>query len=231
MRSAEIHPIQAGIMRELFFRDSLHFAEINVDAIPSDQFSYHLRQLLKYGLIEKNEDSQYALSVMGKSRAIMLAPNEGGYIEQGFLAVRVVLSKEEDGQQYFLLQKRTVVPYKGTLATPGDKVLFGEDMYDAARRAIFQQTDLECDVSLSGLKHYKDSYLGRVVQDKYFFVFHATYRKGHLKTNGSKGTNLWLTREQLRTSPRVLQGVVDIIDVALSGRLTIDERTFVVDEY
>jgi ADP-ribose pyrophosphatase YjhB (NUDIX family) len=228
---SDLNDIQAGIVRELFFHDNLRFAEVNADNLPSDQFSYHLRQLIKYGLIEKTPENTYRLSTLGRTRAIMLYPTEGNYIEQGFLAVRLLLTKEENGQQLFLMQKRSAVPFQGTYATPGDKILFGEDAHVAAKRAMHMQTDLECDVELKGVKHYKDNYLGKIVQDKYFFIFRATDPRGTLKPKGRTGENVWLPYDKATTSPPAISGARSIIDTALGDQFTFEEKTFMIDEY
>ncbi len=224
--------IQMGIMRQLFLRDSLRFAEINVDNVPSDQFSYHLRQLKKYGLIEKQADGMYTLSVLGRSRAIMLYPNKNSFIVQGFLAVRVHLSKMENGQRYFLMQERMIVPYRGTYGSPGDKVFFGEDVADAAKRAMREQAGFECTVKLCGLAHYKDKYIGRIVQDKFFFIFSAQYVSGTFKEIGIKGNkNIWLTLDELRKSPKTMRGSVEMIETSMSESLQMSEVTMEMDSY
>jgi 8-oxo-dGTP pyrophosphatase MutT (NUDIX family) len=229
--SSDLNDVQAGIIRELFFRDNLRFAEVNVNNAPSDQFSYHLRQLIKYGLIEKTPEQTYKLSVLGRTRAIMLYPTKSSFIEQGFLAVRLLLTKEEGGEQLFLMQKRGAVPFQGTYATPGDKILFGEDIHVAAKRAMLIQTGLECDVTLKGIKHYKDNYLGKIVQDKYFFVFRASNPRGTLKQHGRTGENLWLPYAEAVKMPPAIQGAPDILDMALGAGFSFDEKTFLIDRY
>lgn len=219
-------------MRQLYLRDGLRFAEMNVDHISSDQFSYHLRQLRKYGLVEKQTDGAYTLSVLGRSRAVMFYPNKSSFIEQGFVAVRVHLSKVEGGQQYFLMQERMIVPYKGTYGSPGDKVFFGEDVAEAARRAMLQQTGFECNVKLCGVTHFRDKYLGRIVQDKFFFVFSAEYVSGEFIEVGIKGNkNIWLTLEELKESPKTIRNSVEMIEMSMSESLTMPEATFEVDSY
>jgi ADP-ribose pyrophosphatase YjhB (NUDIX family) len=212
--NSDINGIQAGILRQLFVKDGLRFAEINQDNVSSDQFSYHLRQLVKYGLIEKSADNTYMLSAMGKTRTIMLYPNKDGFIEQGFMAVRIVLSKIVDGREYFLVRKRTAVPYKGTYATPGDKIIFGEDIAEAAKRAMRLHTGLDCVMRLCGITHIKDEYLGKIVQDKYFFVFTASNPKGELLVDSPTGINEWLTYEELEASGKSIQGGLEIIKMA-----------------
>lgn len=231
MQGGDIHGIQAGILRQLFYKDGLRFAEINVDDISSDHFSYHLRQLVKHGLVDKSADNTYSLSVLGRTRTIMLYPNKNGFIEQGFLAVRIVLSKDENGKRYYLMQDRDAVPYTGTLGTPGDKILFGEDVQDAAQRSMEASTGLSCKLRLCGLVHTKDDYKDKIVQDKYFFVVAGHNPQGELKERGRSGNNIWMTRAELIESGRSIQGGLDIIDVAESSDWQFREKTLKIEKY
>lgn len=233
MQEPEIHNIQAVILRQLFKKDDLRFAELNVDNVPSDQFSYHLRQLVKLGFIEKAADNRYRLSGRGKSRGQLLYPNKDGFIEQGFLAVRVVLAKTERGKTYFLMQDRELVPYKNAYGTPGDKIFFGEDVHTAAVRAMKAQTGLSCDVELRGIRHLKDEYEGVCMQDKYFFIFSATSPRGNLLERGRTGKNLWLTYEEVDGSGRSIHGGLEILRIAQSRQRGVDfsEATYKVETY
>lgn len=227
----DINGIQADILRQLFSEDGLRFAQVNSKDVPSDQFSYHLRQLVKYGLIEKLPDNTYKLSAQGRTRTIMLYPNKDGFIQQGFIAVRIVLTKVENSQQYFLMQKRDKVPYKGTYATPGDKIFFGEDVAQAAKRAMKMQTGLTCDVELKGIRHIKDVYQDKIVQDKYFFVFNATNPQGKMTASGRAGQNMWLTYDEIKDSGLSIQGGLELINMVTDQHIKFDEKTLVVDSY
>lgn len=233
MRELKIHSIQAAILRQLFRKDDLRFAELNADSIPSDQFSYHLRQLLKLGFIEKTAEGRYRLSGRGKSRGQLLYPNKDGFIEQGFLAVRVVLTKIEGGKTYFLMQDRELTPYKNKYSTPGDKIFYGEDVQAAAIRAMQTQTGLDCDVELHGVRHIKDEYEGVCMQDKYFFIFSATNPRGKLLARGRTGKNLWLTYDEVESSGRSIHGGLEILRIAQEGRgqINFSEATYKVETY
>jgi ADP-ribose pyrophosphatase YjhB (NUDIX family) len=226
-----VNKIQASILRRLIQEESLRFSELNVDNLPSDQFSYHLRQLIKRDIISKAEDGRYNLSNQGKGRAIMLSSRRDSFIAQGFLAVRVCLSKAEDDKEYFLLQERTLVPYRGTYGTPGDKIFFGEDVADTAVRAMQEQTGLTCDVSLRGVRHVKDVFEGKTMQDKFFFVFKATNPRGELRPSGPTGKNVWLTVDELRASGKSVQGGFEIIEISKLEQLDFSEVTYNVSSY
>lgn len=218
-------------MRRLFEQDGLRFGEINVDKIPSDQFSYHLRQLAKHKLIEKMPNQTYRLSANGKTRAIMLRPDKSKFIEQGFVAVLVLAKKEENGRELFLVQKRNKVPYKGTLAVPGDKIYYGETTHEAAKRAFQLQTGLEATVELRSIWHIKDLYNAQIIQDKFFFAFLATNFQGEPAKTGITGENKWMTCEEIRRSDNLIHAAFEIIQSINSEGLSFYENTSDVDFY
>ncbi len=226
-----INEVQAQIMRQLFTHDTLRFSEINIDDVPSDQFSYHLRQLIKNGLIEKLEDSRYRLSVMGKSRAILLDTRSSKYIDQGFVACRVVLSRDHEGKKQYLVQKRTKVPYRGYVSEPGGKILFGEDVVTAAKRNMLAETGLVCDMAVRGIAHFKDEYKESIVQDKFFFVIKATNPRGEVLKNGPTGENVWMSFDEIAAYKNTHQGVTDMIKIVDGENFEFTEATHVVDEY
>lgn len=228
---SNINEIQALIIRQLFARGVLRFSEINIENLPSDQFSYHLRQLTKNGMIEKLEGNHYQLSVMGRSRAILLDTKSSHFIQQGFIACRVVLSREVDGVVSYLFQRRTRVPYKDYLGEPGGKVLFGEDVAKAAQRNMKAETGLDCTVQLKGLVHFKDRYQNEIVQDKFFFVVAATNPVGELLDAGPTGINTWMTLEEIAAYPKVHQGSVELISMIEEEAFTFREATHIVTEY
>lgn len=225
-----VNDIQASIMRQLYFNDGLRFAELNVLDSSSDHFSYHLRQLTKHGIIEKTENV-YRLTVIGRSRAIMLYPDQSTFIQQGFLGIRLVIRGQRDENQLILMQKRLAVPYKGKYTTPGGRILFGDDILSSARRILQTQTGLTGEITLRGMHHLKDVYQQNIVQDKYFFVCEVVNPHGELLAEGPSGKNTWLAYQDLRVSQQLVHGCLDIVDQAIGEPIGFSEKTYVVDKY
>lgn len=227
-----VNPVQASIIRQLFFHDKRRFAKLNVDKIPSDQLSYHLRQLVKYGIVEKHADATYSLTVSGRTRAIMLYPDKSTFVQQGFLAVRLVITKREGRRRFILMQQRTAVPYKNKFATPGEKIMFGEDVLYAAGQALRTQTGLGGDLTLKGVHHLKDVYQRDIVQDKYFFVCTVVNPHGELNPAGRSGLNMWLPLDEVATSTELVHGCWELINPTLnSSGLSFHEKTYKVTNY
>ncbi len=226
-----LSPIQAGILWELYQNDTLSFSALNADKLSSDQFSYHLRRLSQRQLIEKTSDGSYRLTVMGRSKAILLDGTGNQRIIQGYLACRLVISKIVDGVEHLLMQERQRVPFKGYLAEPGGKILYGEDMQEAAERNLMRECGLACPLQLKGMIHIKDHHQGNVVQDKYFVVFRGHDPSGTFTQSGMTGHNRWMTREQIATADLKHKGVDEIISIADGASTTIVERSFSTDHY
>jgi ADP-ribose pyrophosphatase YjhB (NUDIX family) len=229
--TSEINDVQALIMRQLFTHETLRFSEINTEGIPSDQLSYHLRQLIKHGVVEKDADSRYRLSVKGRGMAIRMDTPSNRFIEQGFVACRVVLSRMHEGQKQYLMQKRRKVPFHGYISEPGGKILFGEDVTASAARNMRIETGLTCDMTVRGFVHFKDLYEEQIVQDKFFFVIKATNPRGELLPDGPTGENSWMSLSGITSNPKTHKGVLDMIKVSEDTALRFLEGTYFTDEY
>lgn len=223
--------IQSHIMLQLFMHPSLSFAQINTQHVPSDQFSYHLRQLVKHGLIHKDTTGAYALTDTGKTQAIMLDKQTMGFIRQGLLACRIIAPRTVQGQTEYLVQERTKVPYHGFIAEPGGKIHFGEDITQAGARALLFETGLKADLQAKGVVHFKDVYSGEIVQDKYFFVLLASNLQGSVTTHGPTGRNTWMSLPDLAAHPRVHQGVTDMIAIAEAPGFGFTEANHITETY
>jgi ADP-ribose pyrophosphatase YjhB (NUDIX family) len=141
------------------------------------------------------------------------------------------LARDHQGAKQYLMQRRTKVPYRGNIGEPGGKVLFGEDVLAAAHRNMLVETGLDCTLELRGLVHFKDRYLGRIVQDKYFFVVRATEPQGELLTEGETGENVWMTLSEIAANPQTYQGVTDMIALSQTDSFGFIESTHTVADY
>lgn len=164
--------IQISILRALSLESSLRFAQINKDNVPSDQFSYHLRQLQKMGLIDKQSDNTYRLTDIGKQHILNFDRNIETYIERGLIAALAVITRGSGKDEEVLLSRRNRQPDYGRLTLVGGQVAFGESIHDAIKESVYIETGVKADFKLLGMKHILTNRDG-VQQDLYFFVYLA----------------------------------------------------------
>ncbi len=64
-----LHPIQSNILRNLLFNPEARFSDLNMEHLPTDQFTFHLKRLMELELIEKINQNHYHLTLSGKEYA------------------------------------------------------------------------------------------------------------------------------------------------------------------
>lgn len=126
---------------ELFIANRrLRFSEIEkAIGIKSNTLAYHLENLVKEGLLKKDEDD-YVLTVQGEGRIPFHAQQQ----EIGVLPVVLgaILNKNQ-----ILMLKRKKRPYQGYWALPGGKLKLAETIPESAIRHAKEETGLDCEFS------------------------------------------------------------------------------------
>jgi ADP-ribose pyrophosphatase YjhB (NUDIX family) len=195
----KIHEAQTAILRELLFRPSAGFAELQKSTkFTSDHFSFHVTRLVELNLVEKIENGKYALSSRGKEYANKLDTDSNTIERQPKTAVILALERTHKGEKQFLFQERLKNPYFGYWGLPSGKIRWGETITETAARESLEETNLEADFRIAGIYHelvtLDDS--DEMTEDKIFFVCHGTNVKGDLLVDFEGGHNEWMTFDQ-----------------------------------
>lgn len=171
----DLHPIQLSIIRDLALNTQLRFRDLNIDKLPTDQFSFHLNQLIRQDLISKTPRLKYELTTQGKIVAEFVDTRIAQFEDQAKLSAVVISSKGENGQQLILLQKRLKHPYYGYWGFISGKIRKGELPLEAAKRELLEETGLHAkSFQFKGINHKMDyNKQGEILADKYFFVYQA----------------------------------------------------------
>jgi hypothetical protein len=143
------HHIQADIFAKLRASSSLRYRDLKDPALESSQFMYHLKELIKLGLVEKFDRGTYRLSKKGMSLAQHFS-SEKNALRQGVLSYTMIYIRSETGK--WLLVKRRKQPYYDYYATLSGKIHVGESLEQAAIREL----------SILGLPDLKPVYKGYV---------------------------------------------------------------------
>jgi len=228
-----MHQTQKDILGILIFKEKARFAELNISSISNDHFAFHLKRLIEQGLIKKNNQGFYSLSIVGKECANRLDVDSKKIdIErQAKIGVLVVCVNDSKNTKY-LIQQRLKHPYYGFYGFISGKIRWGETVCEAAQRELEEETGLKAKVHLVGIEHKIDySKENKLLEDKYFYIVKATNPMGQLLESFRGGRNTWLTKEDVKKLPDLFDDVLKAIEVVDKGRLTFFEDKYNVSRY
>lgn len=227
----EIHEYQRSILRELLFKPHARFRDLKKTDIPNDHFTFHLKQLLESGLVVK-ENTTYTLSAAGKEFANRIDTDTLKFERQAKVAVAIHAVRIRNGQREYLLHQRLKEPYYGWWGTQSGKIRWGETPLECANREFLEETGLTGDFELKSILHYIDHHVdGRLLEDKYFFLYKVENTKGDLKEKIEEGRNKWVTRAEFIAFEHNFGTFEEMCESLDSPTLIYRERHKTVSEY
>jgi len=224
-----IHPVQLTILKELLFRPSARFSDLNVSGLTNDHFTFHLRHLCDLGLVSKAGPT-YALTVSGKEFANRIDTEKVRIEHQAKLSIKPVIIKTVGKKVLLLAQQRLKQPYYGLWGFPGGKITWGETLFKAAERELLEETGLTGTMTFKGVQHKLDVTKNdnQLLEDKYFFVIRVEYPVGTFTEKAPGCLNRWYTVEEIKKLDR-FEGVDEIIDMIFSPDIQFIERNYLYD--
>jgi len=189
MESA-IHTIQLQILTKLMKSPAeQRYSELMITGIENDLFNYHLQQLVKNGLVNKN-DARYSLTEIGQ-KSITHLDALGN--PRDFFKVSVALMVFRNDYSELLIQKRLRNPFYGEFTTVAGKVLPGEKIVDAARRKLLEEANLAATFTFVGvLRKIKRNPELMIFEDVFYHYCVATDPVGVLAEKNEFGENFWI---------------------------------------
>lgn len=167
-----MHWIQKHILDQLIYHPTRRFSELRADGVESNLFQYHLRHIIKKGLVEKT-DGGYQLAPVGLYYADRYSLVYKGERPQPKL-ITVVVIKNSAGETLLLKKKRQ--PWVGQLHLTAGKIHAGEAASEAARREVQEKLEVAIDsVEFRSVAQVQIRKEGVAVSDFVAFVFSAKY--------------------------------------------------------
>ncbi len=195
----QLHEIQLKILEKLLFSISLRYSQIKPDKkMENNQFQFHLNQLTEMGLVRK-ENGKYLLTPKGKEYANRIDEGENQLKLQAKISAWIACTRIVKNKKQFLIYTRLKQPFYGCQGYLSGKVRYGENLTEAVKRELKEETNLDCLKSkVIAIKHFRvfDKRTKELVEDKFMFMCLVENPKGELKGN-KEGKFEWVDEDRL----------------------------------
>lgn len=183
-----MHWIQKHVLAQLITNPRLRYAKIKPANVEGNLFMYHLRALMREGLVVKSDDGLYELTPAGKLYADRLSLQTLTPRVQPRI-VTLITCRNDNGE--WLLYRRGRQPLLGQVGFPYGKLHLDEAVEAAAARELMEKTGIT-----ARLEHRGDGYItiyegGEVVSQILFHLFYGTNPKGHIRSHQRSGEVFW----------------------------------------
>jgi 8-oxo-dGTP pyrophosphatase MutT (NUDIX family) len=133
-----MHHLQKYILDRLRFEQPLSYSQMLPKGTESSQFMYHLKLLMKGGLVQKESRGVYTLTHAGKATLEYLSVNRITPVRMPRVITYTLLTH----QGKLLLLRKQKEPYRHLVEPVAGKIHFGEDANAAAQREVWEKLGL-----------------------------------------------------------------------------------------
>lgn len=194
-----LHKIQLEILKKLLFVDKLRYTSLKpMRKMENNQFDFHLKELIKSGYIAKNQQ-YYSLTGTGKEFANRMDTDKVTISQQAKISAWFCCRRKKGKEYDYLIYTRLKQPFYGCQGFPSGKVQYGEMVINAAKRELYEETQLIGTPQIVAIKHYLvfDKILKNLLEDKFMFFCLIANPKGTLKPN-NEGRYEWVSQTNLQ---------------------------------
>lgn len=185
------HHIQKTIVYTLAFSDSMRFGELKPDDLENKLFDYHLKKVIRAGLVEKNPDGHYTLTSEGKRVGKGALKAQVRMIDRAYSTLLLAVRRSDDGA--WLLMRRRVQPLIGLRGFMNAQPVATQDIVDTARDVCREQTGLTGQFVAHGHGYFRTYRSGSLESFIHFTLLVCSDIQGALHQNSSLAEYCWDT--------------------------------------
>lgn len=212
----DLHPIQIQILKTLLFKPEARFSDLNQSELTNDHFTFHIRQLVKLGLISKSEN-KYELTDKGKELAGRIDTSTDSIVLQPKLGVAVAMFRGDE----VLLNKRLKQQSLGQVGLHTEKVKIGEKLTDTVQRCVRKEIgDVDFRSEFAGVSHAQ-FINDELWLDVVLICFKCEYKSGEALPGNEEGENVWVKTSELDKVENLMSGIGDVIQ-----KMRVEEKFF-----
>lgn len=207
------HIIQKQILDALTKAKALRFSQLKPAGLESNIFMYHLKQLIKSGLVEK-VDGAYCLGLAGLTYVDQLSStNLRPRLQPKVIAILVVQNQEGK----VALLRRKVQPYIDHYMLPSGKIHFGESQTAHAARELQEKLGIETALSVCGVAAISISKDSHVLTHVLATVTTGSVKNTKLHCKDPRFIAEWVDTSRLE-SLLLMPGTAEILQLAKTRR-------------
>ncbi len=183
------HHIQKSIVYDLAFAESLRFSDLKPDDMENKAFTYHLKKVMKSGLVEKLEDGHYSLTMKGRRVGKGAFKKESRLLDRAYSILLLAVRRSEDDA--WLLYKRQTQPLLGLTGFMQAQPVAETDARTTAQQTAREQTGLTIDFEVQGHGYFRVYRSGELESFIHFTLLVGQNPAGELLETAESAGYFW----------------------------------------
>ena len=183
------HHIQKSIVYDLAFADSLRFSDLKPDDMENKAFTYHLKKVVKAGLVQKQDDGHYSLTMKGRRIGKGALKKESRLLDRAYSILLLAVRRSEDDG--WLLYKRQTQPLLGLTGFMQAQPIAETDARTTAQQTAREQTGLTVDFNVQGHGYFRVYRNGELESFIHFTLLTGQNPAGELLETAESAGYFW----------------------------------------
>ncbi len=217
------HHIQKSIVYDLAFAESLRFSDLKPDDMENKAFTYHLKKVMKAGLVQKLDDGRYTLTMKGRRVGKGALKKESRLLDRAYSILLLAVRNIEDDA--WLLYKRQTQPLLGLKGFMQAQPVAETDARSTAQKTCFEETGLTVDFQVHGHGYFRVYRAGELESFIHFTLLLGQNPTGKLLETAESAGYFWQQTPNFE-SPDMLPNIRTLHKMCASEPGQFVEATF-----